>query len=95
MMRPLFQLRNRFLLIGDLVLITSSVLASFALRLDLGPVFVAYMPHALVMIVVALVVKPVVFYVFGLYRRYWVYASTRELWLITLATATASLNGTR
>jgi len=91
MMRPLFQLRNRFLLIGDLVLITSSVLASFALRLDLGPVFVAYMPHALVMIVVALVVKPVVFYVFGLYRRYWVYASTRELWLITLATATASL----
>lgn len=91
MMRPLVQVRNRFILLADLFLIVTSVLASFALRLDLGPNFVAYIPHALVMIVVALVLKPVVYYVFGLYRRYWVYASTRELWLITLATASATL----
>ncbi len=88
--RPLIQIRNRYLLLADLVLIVTSVLASFALRLDLGPLFRAYMPHAWLMIGVALVVKPLVYRFFGLYRRYWVYASTRELLLIVTATAAAS-----
>jgi FlaA1/EpsC-like NDP-sugar epimerase len=43
------------------------------------------------MVGVALIVKPLVYYFFGLYRRYWVYASTRELVLIASATATASI----
>jgi FlaA1/EpsC-like NDP-sugar epimerase len=90
-MRPPLQIRNRVIFAGDLILIITSVLTSFALRLDLGPVFVAYIPHALAMIVLALALKPIVYHFFGLYRRYWVYASTRELWLITLATSTASL----
>jgi len=45
-MRPLFQIRNRYLLLVDLVLITAAVLASFALRLDLGPAFTYYLPSA-------------------------------------------------
>src|SRR3990172_11458376 len=49
------------------------------------------MPAALTMIVVTLVVKPIVYYLHGLYRRYWVYASTRELLTISVATATASV----
>ena len=89
--RPPFQIRNRFLLLGDLILIVTSVLASFALRLDLGQLFLAYMPAALTMIVVTLIVKPIVYYLYGLYRRYWVYASTRELLTISVATATASV----
>ena len=88
--QPWFQIRNRTLLLADLVLIVTSVLASFALRLDLGPVFVAYLPAASVMIALALLVKPVVYHVFGLYRRYWVYASIREMLTVVLATATAS-----
>jgi FlaA1/EpsC-like NDP-sugar epimerase len=90
-MKPAFQIRNRFLLIVDLILIVTSVLASFALRLDLGSVFLAYLPSARVMIIIALIVKPVIYYLFGLYRRYWVYASIRELRLIAVATATASV----
>jgi FlaA1/EpsC-like NDP-sugar epimerase len=90
-MKPAFQIRNRLLLIVDLLLIVTSVLASFALRLDLGPVFSAYLPSAWVMVVIALIVKPIVYYLFGLYRRYWVYASIRELRLIALATIAASV----
>ena len=81
-MKPASPIRNRFLLAGDLVLIVTSVLASFALRLDLGPAFVYFMPQAWLMVAVALVVKPTIYYFFGLYRRYWVYASVRELRLI-------------
>lgn len=88
--QPWFQIRNRTLLLADLVLIIAAVLASFALRLDLGPIFLAYLPAASVMIALALSIKPVVYYLFGLYRRYWVYASTREMLTIALATATAS-----
>ncbi|MGA9531851.1 MAG: nucleoside-diphosphate sugar epimerase/dehydratase [Anaerolineales bacterium] len=90
-MKPAFQIRNRILLLADLILIFTSVVASFALRLDLGPLFIAYIPQALTMAVIALVVKPIVFYFFGLYRRYWAYASTRELQLIAVTTATASV----
>ncbi len=90
-MKPASPIRNRFLLAGDLVLIVTSVLASFALRLDLGPAFVYFMPQAWLMVAVALVVKPTVYYFFGLYRRYWVYASVRELRLIAVATAGAQV----
>jgi FlaA1/EpsC-like NDP-sugar epimerase len=89
--RPRFQIRNRFILVGDLILIVTSVLASFALRLDLGVAFLDYLPSAWVMLGLALAIKPVVYYLFGLYRRYWVYASIRELRLIAAATTTASV----
>lgn len=91
MVRPLFHFRNRFILLGDLVLISTSVLASFALRLELGALFIDYLPITLTMLLIALFVKPIVYYLFGLYRRYWVYASTRELLLIATATALASV----
>ena len=89
--KPRFQIRNRFILVGDLILIVTSVLASFALRLDLGVAFLDYLPSAWVMLGIALAIKPVVYYLFGLYRRYWVYASIRELWLIAAGTSTASV----
>jgi FlaA1/EpsC-like NDP-sugar epimerase len=90
-MKQPFQIRNRFLLLADLLLIVTSVLASFALRLDIGPAFVSYLPQAWLMVAIALVIKPTVYYLFGLYRRYWVYASVREIQLIGLATLTASI----
>jgi FlaA1/EpsC-like NDP-sugar epimerase len=43
------------------------------------------------MIGVALLVKPLVYYLFGLYRRVWAYASIRELKLIAIAVTTASI----
>jgi FlaA1/EpsC-like NDP-sugar epimerase len=43
------------------------------------------------MIGVALVIKPLIYYQFGLYRRVWAYASIRELKLIAIAVTTASI----
>ncbi len=82
--------RNRFVLIGDIALIIVSVLGSFALRLDVGEL-PYYFPAALVMCAVALAVKIPVYHFFGLYRRLWVYASTSELRLISVAVTAASV----
>jgi len=82
--------RNRFVLIGDLALIIVSVLGSFALRLDVSQL-PFYFPAALMMSAVALLIKVPVYFYFGLYRRLWIYASTSELRLITVAVTTASV----
>jgi FlaA1/EpsC-like NDP-sugar epimerase len=82
--------RNRFVLIGDIALIIVSVLGSFALRLDVGEL-PYYFPAVLLMCAVALLIKIPVYYFFGLYRRLWMYASTGELRLITVAVTTASV----
>ena len=79
------------LLIGDLFLIVVAVLASFALRLELGSRFVYFFPQAFRVILLALLIKPIVYYFFGLYRRLWIYASVRELRLVVLAVSGASL----
>lgn len=90
-MIPKIFLRNRWLFLIDLVLIIIAALGSFALRTDLGPLFTFYLPQALWLVVIALLVKPFVFYVFGLYRRMWVYASTHELKVIVIAVTTSSV----
>ncbi len=87
-MRP--HLRNRYVLIGDLILIIVSVMGSFALRLDVAQL-PFYFPAMLVMCGVALLVKTPTYFFFGLYRRIWVYASTNELRLITAAVTTAAV----
>lgn len=84
--------RNRFVLIADILLILVSVLGSYLLRLEFTPDFVRfYLQGALWLAVVSLVVKPVVFYFFGMYRRLWIYASVNELKLIAAAVTTASI----
>src|SRR5512140_3459286 len=45
----------------------------------------------LIMCAVALVIKIPTYYLFGLYRRMWIYASTNELRVITAAVTTASV----
>ena len=82
--------RNRFVLIGDIALTIVSVLGSFALRLDVGEL-PYYFPAVVLMCGVALAIKIPVYFFFGLYRRLWIYASTGELRLITMAVTTASV----
>ncbi len=90
MSRPRNHIRNRFVLIGDIALIIVSVLGSFALRLDVEEL-PFYFPAVVLMTVIALAVKIPVYYLFGLYRRLWIYASTGELRLITVAVTSASV----
>ncbi|MFC2025826.1 polysaccharide biosynthesis protein [Chloroflexota bacterium] len=90
-MKSRILVRNRMVLLGDLIIIIISVLGSFALRTDLGPLFVYYLPQIYWLLGISLLIKPVVFYIFGLYRRLWVYASTYELKLIIAAITTSSV----
>lgn len=90
-LKPRILLQNRLVLVVDLFLIVVAALGSFALRLDLGPLLIYYLPQALWLVVIALVIKPVVYYFFGLYRHLWAYASIQELKVIVAAVTTASV----
>jgi len=85
------KLRNRHVLLTDLLIIPLSVLASYILRLEFFEVFDNYIYSLLWMVGLAWVIKPIVYYLFGLYRRMWAYASVPELKLIIAAVTTASL----
>jgi FlaA1/EpsC-like NDP-sugar epimerase len=84
-------IRNRYVLVGDLLLILIAVLGGYVLRLELGAAFIFYFPSALWMMGTALLIKPMVYYLFGLYRRLWIYASIQEMKVIALAVTTASI----
>ncbi|MBI3160777.1 MAG: polysaccharide biosynthesis protein [Chloroflexi bacterium] len=85
-----FYLRNRYVFFLDLALIAFSVVAAFIIRLDLSQFYIDYIPTTLWMLAVALLIKPLVYRRFGLYQRFWAYASTPELRLIALAATAAS-----
>ncbi len=84
-------IRNRYILIGDIILVVLSVFGSYVLRLELGSALYFYLPSAYWMIGVAVIVKPLVYTFFGLYRRLWVYASIQELKQIIVGVTAASL----
>lgn len=83
------QFRNRYVLGIDILLTVGSVILAFALRLDTA--FMAYLRAIPWVVAISLLVKPVVYYFFGLYRRLWAYASMNELKLISIAVTTASV----
>jgi FlaA1/EpsC-like NDP-sugar epimerase len=90
-MKIIPKVRNRFLLASDLVLILVSILGSYVLRLELNTGFNTYLPSFYWMLGISLVVKPIVFYMFGMYRRMWEYASIQDVKLILAAVTTASI----
>lgn len=85
------RVRNRYLFLLDVLLTALSVLLSYALRLELVSAFTFYLPAVLWLMLLAVVVKPAVYYTFGLYRRMWIYASTAELRVLGAAVSLASL----
>ncbi len=85
------RIRNRYLLMGDIFLSLVSVLASYIIRLELIAIFPTYQVSLLWMLGIVVIVKPLVYYFFGIYRRLWRYASIRELVLIFSAVTTASI----
>jgi FlaA1/EpsC-like NDP-sugar epimerase len=85
------EIRNRYLLLGDIFLSLISVLASYLIRLELIAIFPTYQNSLLWMLGIVVAVKPLVYYLFGIYRRLWRYASTRELVLILSAVTAASM----
>ncbi len=90
-MKGKFVLRNRHILVTDILIIPISILAAYILRLELFEIFDTYLYSLLWMTGLALIIKPIVYYLFGLYRRMWVYASIPEIKLIFFAVTTASI----
>ena len=85
--RPIV-IRNRYFLLSDILLTILSATLSFAICLDF-PLFWSYIPACALFVLLALIVKIPTYYLFGLYRRYWRYASVQEM-LSILAAATVS-----
>jgi len=87
--RKYLPIRNRYFFIADVLLMPLAVLISFLLRLDPSGLR-SYTRTILVFAALAALVKPAIFYLYGLYRRYWRYASANELINIALATLTGT-----
>jgi FlaA1/EpsC-like NDP-sugar epimerase len=83
--------RNRYILFGDIVLMITAVMGSYMLRLELDPSFFIYLPSAYWMVGVTLLVKPLVYYFFSMYRQLWRYTSVKELKLIVVSVTAASV----
>jgi FlaA1/EpsC-like NDP-sugar epimerase len=83
--------RSNRLFLADLALIVASVVGTFILRLNLEQFFLDYIPTFLWILLVALIVKPIVYQRAGLYQRVWAYASMEEMKLIVRAVTIASV----
>jgi FlaA1/EpsC-like NDP-sugar epimerase/UDP-N-acetylmuramyl pentapeptide phosphotransferase/UDP-N-acetylglucosamine-1-phosphate transferase len=81
--------RNRYILAADVVLVAFAACAGFLLRFD--ALFVYTRDEFPLFLVVVLFVKPLVFLAFGLYKRYWRYASVLDLVAVVLAVSAAEI----
>lgn len=81
--------RNRYFLLADLPLIVVAAFGAFSLRFDW--LFLSYRPEFVPYVCLALIVKPLVFYAFGMYGRYWRYGTAQDVVAILLANGAASM----
>ena len=85
-------MRNRYILLADIALIALAASAAFTARFDLA--FYSTRPEFLSYLLVAVTIKPLVFVVGGMYRRYWQYTSIQDLAVVfTAVTASSVLMG--
>lgn len=82
--RLVFHLRNRDFAVLDICLLAVIPILALTLRVNL-PWTPIYFQALLVFTLLALLIKLPTFYAFGLYRRYWRYASMDEMITIALA----------
>lgn len=84
-------IRTNRLLFADMVLAAASVLGAVILRLTPEQLILDYLPTFFWMLLMALIVKPIIYKRSGLYERVWAYASMAEMKLIVRAVSIASL----
>ena len=84
------QVRNRYLVVSDIVLLIAAVYLCYWLRLDNFDLS-RYWPGFIFFAGLAILVTPLVFYIFGVYSRYWIYASIDEMLLLSGAVTTAAM----
>ena len=82
-------MKNRYVLVIDVLLIALSAFAAFAARFDF--LFFEHRPEFVPYLIAALAIKPPIFLAFGLYRRYWQYTTIQDLAVILGAVAASSV----
>jgi FlaA1/EpsC-like NDP-sugar epimerase len=86
-------LRNRYFFLSDVALLIGAVVVSYVLRLETFS-FNQFGSGFLFFTGVVVVIIPLLFYLFGIYARYWIYASVEELLLLSgAATLGAAVSG--
>ena len=82
-------MRNRFILLCDVPLVGMAAYGAFALRFDWF--FPLHRPEFAPYLIAALLVKPAVFLLLGMYSRLWRYASVHDLMAVLVAVSGASV----
>jgi FlaA1/EpsC-like NDP-sugar epimerase len=82
-------IRNRYILLMDLPLIAIAAFGAFALRFDW--LFLQYRPEFLAYLVAALILKPLAYFPFGMYQRYWRYGTAQDLVAVALAVSASAV----
>lgn len=82
-------MKNRFVLLIDVLLIPVAVFGAFVGRFDVG--FLDYRPEFGRYLLAALIIKPAVFVSAGMYRRYWRYTSINDLGVVVASVSAASV----
>jgi len=82
-------MRNRYLLVADVLAVMLAAWAAFAFWF--GWFFTDTRPEFLPFLILAVVIKTSAFYAFGMYRRYWRYAGFWDLVAIVMANCAASI----
>lgn len=90
-MKPHFHLRNRYIFSLDILFIIFTIFLSFLIRLEFLQVLRDYLPTILWMVAISFLVKPFIYRRFGLYQRFWIYASSREALIVTLGAIVAAI----
>src|SRR6516162_11459891 len=82
-------MRNRYVLLADLAMFVVAVCGAFGFRFDWY--FFRTRPEFMPYLVTAVLLKPFVFYGFGMYRRFWRYATIDDMLALSLANSAASV----
>ena len=85
------RVRGRYLLLIDLVSVALAAVAAFVIRYEALLRVWPYIRHNAFFLVAVVLVRPTIYYLFGLYRRWWRYASVSELVTIVQAVTVGSL----
>ena len=92
MLKVISNLRNRYLIIIDLIFFLLTPTVALFLRLDSVPAVQSYTESLIFYTIIFTVIKLLVNYKFGLYRRVWKHASLEELELIIIAVITIGVS---
>ena len=89
------KLRNRYVFVFDLLMIPISIIFSYLLRFEFDrPLLKPFLESMYWLIGLSVIIKPFIYYQFGLYRRLWIYASVEEMRIILAAVTCSSIAAT-